>query len=225
MQSGFYKSTRFFPMMLKMKIHPTMTSTVTSLDLTITHGRSIMPNSDSSYFVGLFQEKDKESLLLILENYHYEHQTMEDGGGTGEPFDGGDYREWFANGTNGHDYDPDKVSIVAKVGETVVGFLLLQTDDGMPELVGPHWAITDFFVDGAHRKHGLGRKLIEYASAYCISDGRYDILEASSVLSNKRASDFYLSNGFTIVSHGYEFLDRANHRGHGDHVVHLKKLN
>ena len=179
-----------------------------------------MPISDSNYSLGLFQEKDKDSLLLILETYHYEHQTMEDGGGTGEPFDGDDYREWFASD------DVNKVSIVAKAGDdTVVGFLLLQTDDGMPELVGPHWAITDFFVDGAHRRHGLGKKLIEYASSHCIGDGRYDILEASSVLSNKRASDFYVSLGFSIVSKGYEFLDRANHRGHGDHVVHLKKLN
>ena len=212
MQSGFYRSTRFFPMMMKIRPSPTVIRGTS-------RGRSIMPISDSSYFVGLFQEKDKASLLMILEKYHYEHQTMEDGGGTGEPFDGDDYTEWFASS------DPDKVSIVAKVGDTVIGFLLLQTDDGMPELVGPHWAITDFFVDGAHRRHGLGKKLIEYASSHCIGDGRYDILEASSVLSNKRASDFYLSLGFYIVSTGYEFLDRANHRGHGDHVVHLMRLN
>ena len=195
-----------------MKIHPTSAITLG------THGRQTSPMIESSYFVGLFQDKDKASLLLLLEKYHYEHQMMEDGGGTGEPFDGSDYNEWFSND------HPDKVSIVAKVGDSVVGFLLLQVDDGMPELVGVHWAIIDFFVDGAHRKHGLGRKLINSASLHCVRDGRYDVLEASSVLSNKRASDFYVSIGFTIASKGYEFLDRANHRGHGEHVVHLKKL-
>jgi ribosomal protein S18 acetylase RimI-like enzyme len=117
--------------------------------------------------VRLLQGQDKASLVLILEKYHYEHQTMEDGGGTGEPFDQDDYTEWFAND------DPDKVGIVAKAGDTVVGFLLLQTDDGMPELVGQHWAITDFYVDAAYRKHGVGRKLIQYASSHCIDDGRY----------------------------------------------------
>lgn len=201
-----------------LKIHST--SNVNIGDIGHNDMPVLIPESSSSPAVDvrLFQFQDKASLVLILEKYHYEHQTMEDGGGTGEPFDQDDYTEWFASN------DPDKVAVVAKSGDAVVGFLLLQTDDGMPELVGQHWAITDFYVDADHRKHGVGRKLIQYASSHCIDDGRYNVLEASSVLSNKRASNFYLSLGFTIASTAYEFLDRANNRGHGDHVVHLKKL-
>ena len=178
----------------------------------------ISKGKNKSYAVRLFQEADKTSILRCLDQYHYEHQTMEEGGGTGEVFDEDEYEEWFESG------DPNKVAIVAKVEATVVGFLLLQTDNGMDDLTGQHWAIVDFFVGGMYRRHGLGKKLMQYASSYCIADGRYDVLEASSVLSNKRASDFYVSLGFTIVSKGYEFLNRTNHRGHGQHVVHLRKL-
>jgi ribosomal protein S18 acetylase RimI-like enzyme len=177
-------------------------------------------NDSSHYLTALYQLCDKASLLKILDIYHYEHQTMEDDGGTGELFDPEEYNEWLINSGN------DKVAIIAKsvYDNEVVGFLLMQKDDGMPELVETHWAITDFFVDENHRENGVGRNLMQHASSHCIEDGRYDILEASSVLSNKKASNFYLSLGFKIASKGYEFLDRANHRGHGKHVVHIKKL-
>jgi ribosomal protein S18 acetylase RimI-like enzyme len=194
------------------KIHPSSTKP--------DFGRTKEHNESSRYLTSLYQLGDRANLLKILDIYHYEHQTMEDDGGTGELFDPEEYNEWLINN------DSDKVAIIAKAAydHEIVGFLLMQKDNGMPELVGTHWAITDFFVNENHREKGVGRKLIQHASTYCIEDGRYDILEASSVLSNKKASNFYLSLGFKIVSKGYEFLDRANHRGHGKHVVHIKKL-
>ena len=81
---------------------------------------------------------------------------------------------------------------VAEVGGTPAGYVAV-------DLTPSAARVDQLFVSPEHEREGVGRRLLEYAEGYAISQGAAT-LQVVVEDENRRAQDFYRGRGFVSVS-------------------------
>jgi N-acetylglutamate synthase-like GNAT family acetyltransferase len=97
---------------------------------------------------------------------------------------------------------PNQEFLVAEKNSFVVGTIFLQITPNLSHVARP-WAILEnLVVDGRYRRQGIGRLLIEYASARAREAGCYKVQLLSSNIRHE-AHQFYRALGFDDTATGF----------------------
>ncbi|MBL9120967.1 MAG: GNAT family N-acetyltransferase [Phycisphaerae bacterium] len=92
------------------------------------------------------------------------------------------------------DADPDRVLVVATLGDRVVGWMEYGVRESF--LSGRHAEIAGLVVDGTARRSGIGRALVQWAESEAKARG-LSRLRLTSNAQRVEAASFYPALGFT----------------------------
>ena len=152
-----------------------------------------MPASDSAILIRPATRADAPALgrlgaLMVRTHHDFDPQRFVAAG----PGTARGYGSWLASQTE----EPDVIVLVAEREGEVVGYAYagLEGHDYMA-LRGPAGALYDVIVDPAHRRHGIGRQLLDAAIAALRAKGAPRVI-LSTAEKNEPAQRLFEHAGF-----------------------------